>query len=108
MSNLIESLELVNLIVGAMNKYNSKTQKEYYLLNKYEILVVGETKKIIQKRKNPDDPIRFLVPYEQIFDTMYRIHIQVGRKCRDIMLDECNKSNITVDMITGIFLFFKD
>ena len=65
-------------------------------------------KKIIQKRKNPDDPIRFLVPYEQIFDTMYRIHIQVGHKCRDIMLDECNKShlNITVDMITYTFVRF--
>ena len=42
-TNLIEYQELVNLIEAAMNKKNSKTQKEYYLLNKYEILVVGET-----------------------------------------------------------------
>lgn len=104
-TNLNEYQELVNKIEEAMNKKTIKTQKEYYLLSKYELLVVGETKKIVQKRKEHNQPIRFLVPFEQIFDTIYRIHMQVGHKSRDIMFEECSKNhlNITIEMINSKF-----
>ena len=94
---------MILLIEEANKKTKGRNQKEYYLINKYEVYTVGETKKIILKRESIDEPVRFLVPYEQLFETIFRIHNQVGHKCRDIMLQACNKShlNITVDMITG-------
>jgi hypothetical protein len=94
---------MINLIETAIAKTKARSPKDYYLINKYEILTVGDTKKIILKRESKDDPIRFLVPYEHIFETIYRIHLQVGHKCRDIMLHACSKNhlNITVEMITG-------
>ena len=105
-TNLVEYQELIITIEEAMNKKTIESQKEYYLLNKYEILSVGDTKKIVQKRKDPNQSIRFLVPYEQIFDTIFRTHQQVGHKSRDIMFDECSKNhlNITIEMINSKFL----
>ncbi|RNA32086.1 KRAB-A domain-containing 2-like [Brachionus plicatilis] len=92
---------LILKIESALEKKTKKTPEGYYFLNQYEILVVGDTKKIIKKRKNQDEPIRFLVPCDQIFETIYRIHYQIGHKARDIMIKKCNENhlNITVDMI---------
>ena len=62
---------------------------------------------MIKKRENEDDPIRYLVPYEDLFDTLYRIHIQVRHKCRDVMLPHCKQGhlNLTVEMINSNFFF---
>ena len=109
-TKLDEYEEMIKMIEDALVKNKGRTQKEYYLINKYQILVVGDTKKIILKRESVDEAIRFLVPYEHLFETIYKIHIQVGHKCRDIMIQTCNKNhlNITVEMITGIFLILID
>ncbi|RNA13325.1 KRAB-A domain-containing 2-like, partial [Brachionus plicatilis] len=94
----ITSLDDYNTMIvsieEAYQKTRGRTQKEYYLVNKYEVYTVGDTKKIILKRKSPDDPVRYLVPYEQLFETIFRIHNQVRHKCRDIMLQ-------SLEMITA-------
>lgn len=84
-------------------KSTKKTSREYHLLNLYEILVVGETKKVIKKRKSPEDPIKALVTFEDIFSCLLQCHKAVGHKSRDIMLKECQKSylNLTVHVINS-------
>ncbi|CAF0901585.1 unnamed protein product [Brachionus calyciflorus] len=45
-----EYQDLIKQIEIATSKKTVKTQKDYYLFSQYEILVVGDTKKIIKKR----------------------------------------------------------
>lgn len=96
---------LLLTIEQAKNKSGTKTKSEYNILRDYDVIVIGDTKKIIKKRENENDNIRFLVPYEHLFDTIYRIHEQVGHKSRDVMLPVCKKNhiNLTVEMINCKF-----
>ncbi|RNA35075.1 KRAB-A domain-containing 2-like [Brachionus plicatilis] len=103
-TTLADYQAMIDSIEQALAKTKGRMNREYYIINKYEILKVGDKKKIILKRQQIDKTIRFLVPYEQIFETIYRIHVQIGHKCRDLMLQVCNKNHlyITTEMITGI------
>ena len=105
---LDEYQALIGTILNAKNKSGTKSIKEYNILRDYDVITIGETQKIIKKRSNLDEPIRYLVPFEDLFDTIHRIHHQVGHKCRDVMLPHCKKGhlNLTVDMINSNFLFF--
>jgi hypothetical protein len=102
---LNEYQTMIDVIEAAKSKTTKKTSNEYNLLRDYEIMYIGETKKIVKKRGEDSDPIRFLVPYEHIFETLNRIHQQVGHKCRDVMLPACKKNhlNLTVDAINSKF-----
>jgi len=96
--------QLIVIIETAKSKKETKERFEYNLLRTYDVYIVGQTKKIIDKQETPEDPVRFLVPYEQLFVTINRMHIQLGHKKRDLMMQACKKNhmNITVDMINSI------
>ena len=102
-----EYLVLIETITTAKNKKEKKTPKEYNMLRDYDVITIGQTQKIIKKRDNPDEPIRYLVPFEDLFETIHRIHHHVGHKCRDVMFPHCKKGhlNLTVDMINSMYLF---
>ncbi|CAF1013044.1 unnamed protein product [Brachionus calyciflorus] len=91
---------LISTIEEAKSKTVTKSTNEYNILRDYDVMLIGDTKKVIKKRENNED-IRFLVPFEHLFDTIYRIHLQVGHKCRDVMMPACKKNhlNLSVDMI---------
>ena len=71
---------LMDEIETARNTKNKKTSRQYYLLGQYEVYTVSEISKIIAKRdeKNPD--IRYLVPYDDVFDAIHLCHKTVGHK----------------------------
>ena len=71
---------LMDEIETARNTKNKKTSRQYYLLGQYEVYKVSEISKIIAKRdeKNPD--IRYLVPYDDVFDAIHFCHKTVGHK----------------------------
>ena len=100
---LSEYLDMIELIEKAKNKKGTKTSQEYNILRNYDVITISETKKIIKKQESAYEPIKYLVPYEDLFDTIYRIHMQVGHKRRDIMSPHCKKNhlNLTVDMINS-------
>ncbi|CAF0974913.1 unnamed protein product [Brachionus calyciflorus] len=54
---------LIDNILAAKNKKETKSRSEYNILRNYDILEVNDNKKIIEKRERDDDPIRYLVPY---------------------------------------------
>jgi hypothetical protein len=102
-----EYLVLIETITTTKNKKEKKTPKEYNMLRDYDVITIGQTQKIIKKRDNPDEPIRYLVPFEDLFETIHCIHHQVGHKCRDFLLPHSKKGhlNLTVDMINSMYLF---
>ncbi|CAF0787738.1 unnamed protein product [Brachionus calyciflorus] len=100
---LDEYNELLRTIEQAKAKTGTKSKSEYNILRNYDVVLIGETKKVIKKRESENDNIRFLVPNEHLVDTIYRIHEQVGHKSRDVMLPACKKNhiNLTVEMINS-------
>ena len=61
-------------------KKGTKTPRQYYILANYEIFELAGVKKIIGKRKTPEDEVKFLVPFEDIFETILMCHQQVGHR----------------------------
>lgn len=72
-------------------------------MRNYEVMVVGETKRLIKKRDNAQDPPLIVVPYEDLFDTLYRSHKAIGHKGRDHMRAYVKKqyANLTIRAITS-------
>ena len=72
------------------------------MLRTYEILKVGDMKKVVKKREDPTEEYKLLVPYEDLFECLNRCHKNIGHKGRDLMLKECSKMhiNLTVEAIT--------
>ena len=101
-----EYQQLIVEIEEASATKTTKTARQYYLLKTYEIFEVADVKKIIGKRKEEKDPVIFLVPFEDIFQTILMCHRNVGHKGRDIMSKECSKKymNLTADLITRKFI----
>lgn len=86
----------------------SKTRRERNLMKKYEILICGETKKLIKKRDAKHLDIKYVVPFEGLFDALMRCHTAIGHKKRDAMLKECQKqhANLTVHLINSKVFFY--
>ena len=59
---------------------NQRKARHYYLLNNYEIMKVSDVERVIKKREKEEDPILYLVPYDDMFDYIYDIHKTVGHK----------------------------
>ena len=57
----------------------------YYILEKYEILQCGVTKKLIKKRASPEEPPIYYAYIEEMY-IIQRAHIATGHGGRDRML----------------------
>ena len=98
--------QLILEIEEASRTKTTKTQRQYYILNAYEVFEVAGVKKIIAKRKKETDDVKYLVPYEDVFEAILSCHKVVGHKGRDIMARECSKAhmNLTGDLISCNFI----
>lgn len=63
-----------------------KNSKQYRLIKKYDIMEVGDSKYLIKKRKNHDEPIVQLVARENFFEILNTIHKNIGHGGRDKMM----------------------
>ena len=99
--------DLINEIEEAKLIKKTKSQRQYYILDTFEVYEVAGLKKIIAKRKNPEDEIKYLVPFEDIFDSIAMCHKNVVHIGRDIMAKECSKRhiNLTIELITCMNMF---
>ena len=91
---LLSDLKVVAL------KTKNKTQREYYILRKFEVFDCGRNEKLIMKRK-PDSPILYVIPLEEIYNVIKKTHIETGHGGRDKMLHSLGKkyANITREMV---------
>lgn len=97
--------KMIEAIETQSNKSNDHTV--YHLIRNYEVFVVGDSKRLIKKREKETDPILVIVPFEDVFDALYRCHKAIGHKGRDLMRAQVNKSyaNLTVKAITSNLIF---
>ncbi|XP_066980117.1 KRAB-A domain-containing protein 2-like [Macrobrachium rosenbergii] len=92
--NLIEELRVAS---SAKNKSN----RQYYILGRYEVLQCGGVEKLIKKRKDEIQELVYFVHVEDMFETIKRAHIATGHGGRDKMVKELSKyANITRDYRT--------
>ena len=75
---------LSDLKLAALNTKN-KTQRDYYILRKFEVFDYGRTEKLIMKRK-ADSPILYELPLEEIYSAIKKTRIESGHGGRDKML----------------------
>lgn len=67
-------------IQNAKLKKTTMTSREYYLLDTFEIFNIGGILKIIVKSDSGNPDIRYLVPYDEIYDSIAMCHKSVGHK----------------------------
>ena len=69
---------LLKEIDVARNKSGVKTARQYYLLKTYGILEVAGVQKIIAKRGEKNQDIKYLSSYDELFDSIDTCHQNVG------------------------------
>ena len=98
----------IKLLEDGMSGTTSGTveySRRHTLLNSYEVLEIAGIKKIIKKRKDENSNVLYLVPFDDIFDSMYQCHKNIGHKGRDLMHKEIKFKyiNITINHINSNF-----
>ena len=84
-NNLIADIKVAKL------QTTTKTQRDYYLLRKFEVYDCGRTERLIMKRKSESSPILYVVPLEEIYSVLHKAHIETGHGGRDKMIHNINK-----------------
>ena len=79
----------------------TKTPRQYYIVRKYDILVCGNTEKLIRKRKDVADDAVYFVHNDEIFEIIKRTHVSTGHGGRDKMMKVMSQkyANITREAV---------
>ena len=79
----------------------TKSRHQYYIFNKYEVLLCGDVEKLIKKRKSPEDRPIYHATIEDTYDIINKAHIETGHGSRDRMLKRLGQkyANITSDAV---------
>ena len=64
----------------------SKSHHQYYILQKYEVLMRSDVEKLIKKRKSPEEHPVYYATIEDTYDIISKAHIATGHGGRDRML----------------------
>lgn len=84
-----------------------KHPNDYYLLQHYDVLNVNGIEKLILPISEKNQSIKYYCSAEELFDTLFQIHKNIGHGGRDRMIKEIKRQykNITYDHIR-IFLSY--
>lgn len=74
-------------ITQAKQKNSKKSRREYYLLQMYDVMKVGDQQHVIKKVKEKNDPLIYVIPEEELFERLLDIHISCGHGSRDKMIN---------------------
>ncbi|CAI6354197.1 unnamed protein product [Macrosiphum euphorbiae] len=85
------------MLIVLNRKQKKKEPRDYWLLKKYDILVVNNNSKLIYPVKNNDNNILYYIKESDVFDVLHDAHQSLGHGGRDRMLYELNSKfkNIT-------------
>lgn len=89
--------QLIKDVDSAKSKTKKKEPRDYWLLKKYDVLVVNNNSKLINPVKNNDNNILYYTKESDVFDVLHDAHQSLGHGGRDRMLYELNSKfkNIT-------------
>ena len=77
--NLVEELKV------AASRDKSKTRRQYYILQRYEVLQCGDVEKLIKKRNeaNGEEQTVYYAHIDELYDIVKRAHTSTGHGGRD-------------------------
>ncbi|XP_060854887.1 KRAB-A domain-containing protein 2-like [Metopolophium dirhodum] len=84
--------ELNELLLLKDGKKKKKTSRDYWMLQRYDILVVQQIKKLIFP-VNADGKILFYVNEEELYEILKTTHESIGHGGRDRMMSELSRKN---------------
>ena len=89
--------KIIDDLKRAAEVSSTKSQHNYYLLRKYEVLLCGDVEKLIKKRKSPEDCPVYFATIEDTYDIITKAHIATGHGGCDRMLKHLGQkyANIT-------------
>jgi hypothetical protein len=70
-----EQLQRLCKDVEVAGSTDKRTTKQYRLLRRYELVAVGDRKRLIARRKNGCNDDRFVVSLEEAFDVLSKVHV---------------------------------
>ncbi|KFD49692.1 hypothetical protein M513_09389 [Trichuris suis] len=87
-----------NLLSDALKakKTAKKEPRDYWLLNRYDVMVIGNKSKLIYPVREGVNAIRFYVPDSELFDVLHEAHLAVGHGGRDRTLKELSPKYMNI------------
>ncbi|KAK7573634.1 hypothetical protein V9T40_010825 [Parthenolecanium corni] len=92
--------ELIKQVKFSKNKCAGKTSRDYYLLNRYDVLSIADEEKLITPITDSSEPVKYYVSADEIFTILRETHSQIGHGGRNRMMADLKKKyvNITAEM----------
>lgn len=92
----------------ARSKTTSKTIREFYVFDRYDVLIIANEHKLIIPMKNSSKPVIFFGNGNELYAILREIHLQIGHGSRNRMMATLNEkykntSSITAETV-AIFL----
>jgi hypothetical protein len=69
-----------------------KASLQYRRLKRFDVLEIGEVKKLIEK----GETVSYFLPAEEIFDAIESAHVAVGHRDRDRLKKEVSRKHATI------------
>ena len=88
--------EIINEVENAKTA-QKKVPRHYWLLKRYDIMVVQQKPKLIHPIKEGCTTVQFYVPDSELFDVLHQTHVSIGHGGRDRLIKELSPKykNIT-------------
>lgn len=95
---------VLNQLKLARSSENKKTNEQYYLLRRYDIINVSGCESLVFKRKSEKDPLITLIPLEKYHEKLLEIHKSVGHGGRDKMLHATKRRFFIARSVINLFV----
>lgn len=97
-----EYFTFLNKVITTKEKTNQKTPEDYQRLSRYDVVNIGNIKKLVVPVKDEKDPLIYYSYLEENFDIIHETHISIGHGGLTRMVKELKNKykNITLELIT--------
>lgn len=95
-------LEVIEQVKCAKNKSAGKTPRDYYLLNRYDVITIADEEKLIAPiTGDSSKPLKYFVNADDVFTILRETHLQIGHGGRNRMMAALKERymNITAQMV---------
>ena len=89
----IDNLRYTQLLeeISTAKILDKKTPRDYWLLKHYDVITVGQTRKLIFPVNAPNAVIKYYVSDDELFQVIHDAHKDIGHGGRDRMLKELSQ-----------------
>ena len=95
--------EIISKLEVLKSKPNTKSSSDYYILQRYQLLEIGGTQRLIKKIDEKNE-IKYICAFVELFDEIYPAHLVVGHGGIRKTEKECQKKVIIFTSFSLTFL----